>query len=359
MKALKYVIVYFIILQFVVPLLVPSHEVYHNRIDYELTKSNLHDIDAVLDQIKRQISRNKSDNYIILLGDSVIYGSPGNSDQPVNVYMEQLARQTYGNEAPAIYNLSMPAMQLGDIYTMLLKLDEHKISTDRVIFNIRYASFVERTPWPPAVFWLKDELRKLDPETFAHIRPQLEATGYTGPEGLYERYKHLLHEDLLPKVSMFRYKDFIIKSVKHAYSKARGIPIPDDALGDPRPWFEKEGLEQYLKSDEIANSYSDMSFDLSEESPDVFFLNQIANHQQGTDTMIVLTGVNQQLMKDYVQKEGYKQNMSRIDRMMESFPFPYINLEGKIDDALFTDHTHFTAEGHEALGSLLWNAYIK
>lgn len=359
MKALKYVILYLIILQLAVPLLVPDHEVYHNRIDYELTKSNLHDIDAALDKIKRQISRSKSDNYIILLGDSIIYGSPGNSDQPVNVYMERLARETMGEEAPAIYNLSMPAMQLGDIYTMLLMLDKHNISTERVIFNIRYASFVERNPWPPAVFWLKDELRKLDPDTFAHIRPQLESTGYSVPEGLYEKYKHWLHEDVLPSMSLFRYKDFIIKSVKHTYTRAKGLPIPDDALGDPRPWHQKEGLEQYLKSDEIVNSYTDKPFDLSDASPDVFFLNQIVKHQQGTNTMVVFNGVNQTLMEAYVNKEGYRQNIARIDRMMESTPFKYINLEGKIDDALFTDHTHFTPEGHEALSGLLWEAYTK
>lgn len=359
MKAVKYVVLYLILLQFFIPYLVPMREVYHYRIDYDLTIAEPNNVDAALDQISREISSNPEDEYIVMLGDSVFYGSPGNSDQSPNAFMEQRALQDTETHIKKVYNLSLPAMQLGDLYTMLLKLDEHGISTDKLIFNIRYPSFMPREPWPPVVFWMQKQLKSTDPEVFAHVRPQLEASKYMLPDTLYEKYKSIIYDELLHRIPIYTYKDFLQKSWEHLKLSWKGEPVPDDALGDPRPWYVKEGLKTYLESDEIVNSYTDQPFDFSENSLDVFFLDQILEHQQGKDTLVVMTGINQELMEHHVTKQGYKDNMEQIDRYFEDKQVRYINLEGRMDDALFSDHTHFTPEGYEELGNLLWETYTK
>jgi len=48
-----------------------------------------------------------------------------------------------------VFNLFFKGTQLGDFYTMLFMLDQQAISTNRVILNVRYASYVPRTPYQP------------------------------------------------------------------------------------------------------------------------------------------------------------------------------------------------------------------
>src|SRR5690606_14463873 len=123
MKAVKYIILFMLAIQLILPSTLSMADVYHNRMDYVLVKSNLHDIDAVLEQMKREIKQQNLEDYVVVLGDSVLYGSPGDSNQVFNAFLQ------HNPDAPVIYNLSMPAMQLGDFYVMLLKLRESGIST--------------------------------------------------------------------------------------------------------------------------------------------------------------------------------------------------------------------------------------
>lgn len=360
MKAVKYVLVYLIAIQLFLPYAFPLSSVYHNRMDYQLmlNHNNMHDIDAVLQQVKRDIDRRGLTDYVIVLGDSVFYGSPGNSDQVFTVFMEQKPG------APVFYNLSFPAMQLGDLYTMLLKLDKFGISSDKLMLNIRYASFIPRNPNPSAVFWLGNDLRKLDPEAYAYIVPQLESNGFKTPKNPYETFQRALHEDWLPQLQLMRYKDYIQKNAKNWALQLRGRPIPDDALDDSRPWFVKKlergpEYEAYLQDEFLIASFTDKPFDLTENSPDVVFLNKIMERQKGKKTWIVLSGTNHDLMVGYVKEPGYAANLKSIEqmmgRMMEQHKgVSYINLEGVIPGELFTDHTHLTPEGNAKLADVLW-----
>ncbi|WP_010269242.1 SGNH/GDSL hydrolase family protein [Paenibacillus senegalensis] len=359
MKAAKYVVLYLIVLQFLIPYLVPNDKVYHNRMDYPLTAlKESNNIDPVLAYIKREIDANPQDDYIIMLGDSVFYGSPGNSDQSPNVFMEERAQADPNSTIKRVYNLALPANQLGDLYAMLLKLDQYEISTDNLIFNIRYPSFMPREGWPPTVFWMQKQLRARDSDTFEHVSAQLKATKYELPQSWYDHYKFFIYEEIMQRIPMFQYKDYLQKAWEHTKLHVQGKPIPDDSLGDPMPWYTKGHLWEYMENDEIVNSYTDKPFDFSETSLDVYFLEQILKHQQGKNTVVVMTGVNQELMQDFVSKPGYQENMKQIDRLFEGREVRYINLEGVLDDDLFSDHTHFTPEGYEALGNLLWDTYI-
>ncbi|MFK7695071.1 hypothetical protein [Paenibacillus sp. HJGM_3] len=350
MKSLKYVIVFLLIIQFFLPSQLSLADVYHNRIDYERVKSNLHDLDAVMQQIQKEIKRKKLQDYIIILGDSVLFGSPGNSDQSVNVFMQEQPG------APAIFNLSMPAMQLGDYYVMMLKLKKFGISTDNLILNIRYAMFIERDPFPSPVFWLADELRGLDREAYDRVLTPLKNAGFKPPSTPFQWYKYFLHHVVLPKVGLFRYKDNIKLDYYHDYLKLTGKPIPGDALGDSRPWFEKD-FADFMHDPQLLQSFSDKPFDLTENSPDIYFLNKMTAFQEGKKTLVLLTGTNHEMMKEHVNKPGYIANMQALNAYMAKQPFQYADLEGRIPDSLFTDHTHLTPEGYHRMADLIWQEW--
>ena len=55
MRTFKYVILYLLIIQLVLPLLVPLEAVYNFRMDYEIVKDRIEDIDPVLEQISKTI----------------------------------------------------------------------------------------------------------------------------------------------------------------------------------------------------------------------------------------------------------------------------------------------------------------
>ncbi|WP_127581485.1 hypothetical protein [Paenibacillus koleovorans] len=350
MKSVKYVVLFLLIIQFLLPSGLRLSNVYHNRLDYDKVKSNLHDIGAVMEQIQKEVKRKDLKDYIVILGDSILFGSPGNSNQVINAYMEQ------EQGAPAIFNLSLPANQPGDIYTMMLMMDRYGLSSDNLILNIRYASFIERDPYPSAVFWLQDELRKYDREAYDRVLPQLKSAGYKPPSSLYDRYKHMLHEQIMPSLELFRYQDFIKKGINYNYKHLVNEPIPDDALGDTRPWKEKD-FADFMTDESLINSFSDKAFVMTEESPDIYFLNKMIAHQKGKRTLFLLSGTNHEMMSEYVTKPGYKMNLELIDRYMANQPVGYVNLEGRMSNDLFTDHTHFIPAGYEELADVIWTEW--
>lgn len=357
MKSIKYIIIYLIIIQFALPFFFSFDKVFHYRMDYNVVKDNLHDIDTVLDKIKIEINKKKLKDYIVILGDSVPYSGPGNSNQSIGYYMNKLSKEAYGENAPVIFNLSMPAMQTGDIYTMLLKLDERGISTDNLIIDVAYSGFLNRNPDPPIVFWLKEDLKKVDEETFNEVLPQLKANGYKEPETLFKKFQQSV-ADAMYVSSIYKYKDFIIREAEFAYKRiVRGEQIPDDSLGDARVWSEKEGLRELLEKPEYMNGFSDQSFDMSQNNPQILFLEKILEHQKNKNTLVFLIATNEELMKPEVTKQGYKDNLAKIDEYFSTKPVTYINLQGEIEQQLFTDHVHLTSEGYKKLSQILWNQF--
>jgi hypothetical protein len=359
-KALRYSIILMILVQLLLPWCIPLNKVYPNRMDYNITMNNVSgNMDAVLEKIKMEIKQKHLKDYMVILGDSVMYGSPGVSAQAVNVFMEDMARKSAGKAQLRIFNLAYPSMQSGDMYTMLLKLDKAGISTQHVMMNFRYASFVPRVPSPPVVFWLKRDLKSLDAAEFKYVLPHLEANHYKDPAFFYGDFKDVLYHDIMPAIKLYRYKDYLIHMTQMLKLKLTGHKLPDDHVvnGDLRPWFVKQALEKYVQSDEIKRSYSDVPFNMTDSNIDIHFIEKILQHQKGKETFIIMSGANQTLMKQYVEKPGYQQNLKAIDSYFQQKDVKYINLEGKISDSLFTDFTHFTAEGNQAMATLLWQFY--
>jgi hypothetical protein len=356
-RTILYTVIVLVVLQFVFPYCVPLSVVYHNRSDYQLGLDNIQDIDVTLDKIKMEIRQKKIQNYGIILGDSVLYGSPGNSDQPVNVYMEEELRRTTGDPNYRLFNLAFPAMQNGDIYVMLLKLDRLGISTDHLILNARYSSFVPREPGPRAVFWFYNDLRDLDPASYDKVLPQLKANGIEPPSTFYEITKNWLKQDVLPSFTPYAYRDYFRKMMTQSLMTLANKPIPDDALGDIRPYYQKPDLEKYVQSDEVRSGYNDVPFDMTPSSFDIYFMDKIVEHQKNKKTLMVLTGANQTLLKSYIEKPGYPANLASLDRYFQSKPVQYLNLEGVLPDTLFTDHTHLIPDGYRKLSEILLQHY--
>ena len=99
-------------------------------IDYDLIKDRPSNIHLVLETIKRQIDRDNIEDYILIIGDSVAYSSPGKDNQSIGYYMEDQFKTT--NKDIHVFNLSLPSNQTGDIYTILLMLDQYNISNVKI-----------------------------------------------------------------------------------------------------------------------------------------------------------------------------------------------------------------------------------
>ncbi|MGI6227450.1 MAG: hypothetical protein ACOYJ1_14470 [Peptococcales bacterium] len=351
MRTFKYVLIYLLIIQFALYYFVPLDMVYGYRMDYEVLKDNIHNIDTILEQISKEIKQKELRDYLIILGDSVAFSGPGHSTESIGYYLEEMITENEGQKATRVFNLSMPAMQVGDIYTMLLKLDEYDISTQNLIFNITYAGFVKRNPDPPSVFWLQDDLKNMDEVSYYSVKANLEANNPSKDnKDFMKHFTAFLQNTIYPKLSLFQYKDFIKNSILN--------PNGDDALGDARVWSEKEGLRELLNQYEYQLGFSPDSFDMSSRNPQVYFLNKIIEHQRDKNTLIFLAGTNEVLMAPEVSTAGYQDNLKRVDEYFQNKGIKYLNLQGKLPDSLFTDHIHLTPAGYYKLAEILYNHFL-
>lgn len=326
--------------------LVPMEDVYPDRLDYDTVKDDTRNLIAPIREVKAFIDSNKLDDYVVMVGDSVGFGSPVAPKDSMSAQF-RLFRQRSG-EGPAVFNFAMPAMQLGDVYTVLLMLRDYGISTDRVLLNIRYASFVERNPDPPAVFWLKEELKAYDPEAFERVRPQLESNGYKAPEAsMAKRFASML----VPPLSAVEYRDYLKQSLKLHW---KGDSLATHAIGDIRTWTEKQGLKEYLMQPEYTRIMTDQPLKLDESSIDVYFLDRILGLIDKRKSLFYMGGVNPVLMREFVEKPGYKANLAAIEQMFRDRGVRLINYQGQLPHELYTDHEHFTPEGYRVLGERLW-----
>jgi len=351
MKTFKYVVIYLLAIQLILPYIIPLELVYQERLDYNLVKDNMESLDIALEGISHQIKSENLQDYVVILGDSIAFSGPGPSQASIGHYLQELADDS---TAPArVFNLSMPAMQMGDIYLLLLKLDHYGISSDNLILNVDYKGFTERQPGPPIVFWLQDDLKYLDADSLDLVRQNLQANHKLPSSDLSAS----IHRFLWNYAEMFRYSAMIRKGLQHLAGSALGAAPGDDSIGDARAWNQKPGLRQILEREEYQQEFNPAPFDMNKDNLQVFFLDKLVAHQQGKHTLIWLAGANQELMRPEVSNPGYLDNMERIDRYLAGQPVSYVNANGKIQDALFSDHLHLTAAGYQELARLLWENF--
>lgn len=227
-----------------------------------------------------------------------------------------------------------------------------KIKHERINeYIVTYAGFVAREPGPPIVYWLRRDLERLEPETYGRIREHLESN--IDDQGNVGQVESFLRRWVCPKIPLTRYKDYL---QSYFWKHVLGLVRPGEK-GDTRPWSEKPYLKELLSQPVYQNEFSDRPFVMDDSNLNVFFLNKIIEAQKGSHTLMFLSPANTKLMGDKTGKPGYQENVRRIDGYFQARPVHYINLQEKIDQAMFTDHVHLTAEGYEHLAEILWSEF--
>lgn len=353
MKTFRYVLVYLLAIQLALPFWIQPQLNFQDRMDYNLVKDNTGIIDEILEHLSQQIKQENLKDYIVILGDSVAFSGPGNASQSIGHYMQDYARVSSPSSPTHVFNLSLPAMQMGDIYTMLLKLDEYHISSQNLIMDVAYQGFAPRDPSPAIAFWLEDDLQTLDRSSYDHVRENLEANQTQSQSRVEADVNQLLWNHIAP----LHYRGFIKRAALQAGHYLIGAGPLDDSIGDTRPWYEKPGLSDLLDQAEYERDFSTQPFDFSPGNPQIYFLDKIIDHQQGKHTLVFMAGVNQELMHDKVNDRGYVSNLQKIDNYFKSQPVQYIDLSGRIDSRLYSDQLHLVAEGNRKLAEILWDNF--
>ncbi len=339
-SSLKWVLIYLLVIQFGLGYVIPTSWTYDQRIRYEVFKEDTTVLDVVLDQIKARIDREDLTDYVIILGDSVGYSGPGGPDQSIGYYMSQISREQ--GRPLTVFNLALPAMQTGDLYTVLLKLRAKGIATPRLVINLLHAGFVVRAPYPPVVFWLDNDLKQMDPDSWSRFRQHLIDAGRAKEDplltALFQRY-------IAPHVSLLRYRP-VIKGELMSLFSAREVY-------DTRAWTEKPGLAELLQGYEYQIGFNPAPVDLTEQNPQIYFLQKIMDLTRNDQVLYYLTPTNQELMKPNVTNPGYRENVTRISEWMTAQGVDYLDLESALDPSLFADHVHLTPEGYRVLAGRL------
>ena len=350
-KTAVYFFVYLLLIQIFLPYLTPGQFIYDQRLNYDLVKNRPTNMEAVLEQVKLTIDREELREYAVLLGDSVAYSNPGQASESIASRLNEMwAAEGAGYP---VFNLAMPAMQTGDVYTMLLAMHRHGISSDRLILDVTYAGFIERDPEPPAVYWLAEQLKYLDSAAYEKIEPILPDYARISPvkitdfSAINRRFGTLLFEN----VNFLKYKDlwqsYFIRHYRQLRNQPEAPPTPT------QPWFTKGFLPELLQQPEYQRDFNDAPFVMADSNPQCYFLDKILELQQGKSTIIFLSGVNPALMEENINKPGYQENLAKIDEYFEDKDVIYLNTYYLIDDEMFSDHMHLTSDGYCFLARIL------
>ncbi|WDV46777.1 hypothetical protein PV797_03550 [Clostridiaceae bacterium M8S5] len=341
-KSLLFILLLFIVFQIAYPHLFDLSDVYSQRVNYDIFKDNVSCIETVLDKISEDINTNNYNNYIIILGDSVAYSSPGNDTESIGYYMNEIIKNN--NDYDKVYNLAIPSMQMGDIYVLLNMIHSHDISTNNLIVNVIYPGFINCVPYNTPVFWMKDYLREIDKHTYDKVYSEF----YPNIDESAKDYtlSSITHY-LKTNVTILKYKDYFKHKIESAFISK--IPKASQA------WTEKPFLYDLIKTNDYEYIYTDKLFAFNESTPQIYFLEKIIDMQKGKNTLFFLASMNEKLLGDSVHAKGYVTNMNNIDAYFnEKADIKYINYNKKIDFNLFSDHIHLLPEGYKFLASDLY-----
>ncbi|REK71387.1 hypothetical protein [Paenibacillus paeoniae] len=346
---IAFALLLFILTQFAASYMVKLDTVYKHRLNYDMFLEDAKVMGIVVDEMAREIKDKGLTNYAILIGNSVAWGTNESSDHSLGRYLSDAATADEDDKLEAVFNLSAPSIMAGDAYTLLLMLDEHGIKTDNVMIGLTYSSFVQGGSGVRKVFWLGDDLKKQDPAMFEKVLPHLEANGYKNMTG-WKETEHNAIDAVSEWIPVVKYKTVIQESIKQSGKKS-------DLMGDPRAWDEKKFSEKWITSPQYLNFFNPEPFDMSEANWSVYFMNRIAEHQQGKRLFVFVAGSNGELSKQEVTHPGYIANMEKIDTYLSEFGAEYVILQDRIAPNLFTDHVHLTKEGNEQLARIIWDTW--
>lgn len=341
-KVILFVFIYSFIIQFSLGHVAPTKAVYNYRMEYDFIKDNPSNLVVVLEHMKREIHKKENHDYVVILGDSVEYSSPGKATESIGYYM-QLQYETLKKDID-VYNLALPSNQMGDIYTLLLELDRYGISRDHVIIGVMYSGFTVRNPDPSPVFWFYEPLKEEDGEAYAVVEDSLKLNGKVSLNRLSDA-KNIL----LDKIAIIKYKD----TFRADMLKALGMYKTSYENEISQNWRAKPYLGELLKQPLYQRFFSDEAFIMNDSNPQLYFLDKIIELQSGHQTLFILSDVNHELLKEETSKDGYKENVKRIEAYFKAQNVQYLDLENQFNVELFSDHVHLIPEGYEVMAQTL------
>lgn len=358
-----FVLLFCVVLQATIGLFIPTRWLYNYRVDYESVKNNMAaGLHLAIDRIAAEIEANPSQEYVVLLGDSVTYSGPGGPEQSIGYYLERWSRGATSEDraglapqevAPRkaqgrplkVYNLAEPGMMAGDIYTVLLMLQEKQIPLKRVALNLNYAGFPAKGQGQPYFAWLGEELRRLD-------RTAWEKAGGTASQR--PDWTKQFRTTVLKPIALWQYRDLLRA---HLLSPL-GLGASAEVI-DVRPWTEKPTLKDLMRQPLYQSVVDPRPLDLTETNPNVYLWNKMIEKLQGSDVLVYFSPVNQGLMGEWTQNPDYQANVRQIDAFFASKPIRYVNWEsGFMPDPLFTDHLHMVPEGYQKLAAAIGEALM-
>jgi lysophospholipase L1-like esterase len=89
----------------------------------------------------------------------------------------------------------------------------------------------------------------------------------------------------------------------------------------------------------------------------IYFLNKIAAHQKGKQTLVFMAPVNPELLVQ-VKEPAYQENLHRAAQYFSAQELQYVDFHGQIDQRFFTDHVHLTGEGYQLLARKLTENFV-
>jgi hypothetical protein len=333
-RVIAWLVFMLLLIQVGLPLLIPASWVYHYRVEYNMVKEHMATgLDRAIAQIAREVQANPSQEYLVLLGDSVTYSGPGAAEQSIGYYLEEWSRAQ--GRPVKVYTLAEPGMMPGDFYAVLLMLREHKIPLKKVAINSIMAHFAPHDPNEPYYGWLGEELRRRDPEAW------VKAGGEAAPQPSWTKR---FRESVLAPVTLWEYRDVI------RYHIGLGATAE---VSDLRPWTEKPFLKDLMRQPLYQRVVEPTPLDLTAANPTAYLWDKILTNLKGADVLVYTNPVNQGLMGEWVTNPGYQANIERIDTFFKGEPTRYVNWEKAMPDSLFADHLHLTPEGYRKLAALL------
>ena len=344
-KVILYFLVYMMLFQIFLPYLVDSSVIYDSRIEYELIKNKHENIRTALEQIERVIRKEDLDDYIVLVGDSVMYSSPGSQNQSIGYYMEKILQEDGKNLG--VFNLSVPSNQIGDIYAILLLMDEYNISRENIVIDILYQGFVGRNPYPAPIFWFNDVLKEKDMEAYDHCFDLEVMNDKISPDS-EKRLVDELKKSIFDKISVLKYKDII----KAGFVKKLD-GINQNLSNEGQSWQEKDFLVGMLGEPTMYRIFSTKEFDMTEKNYQVYFLEKIIDLQEGKNTLFFLHPANMVLLDKVKETPGYDANLKLVEGYFLGREVPYRDMTGFVDNGLYSDHLHLVPEGYNQLAEEL------
>lgn len=344
-RTILFIILFYVISQLFFSFVFPTSYVYNDRLNYDVFKDNVYTIEPAVKAIKATIDREKLQNYIILIGDSVCYGTPCPPDKTMSSYMNDIARREKSNIR--VFNVGIPSTMFGDFYTVIKLLNSYDISTQNLILNFSCWEINAKTP----TYWFRHYLKELDGESY---KKMLEM-GYIKEKSTWQNIKSQIYHIANKNVAMIGYSGFVTNKIKTEANTLLGQPVTELKV-----WSQKrQKLDKALNLPENRWYYTDKKYNLEENSPQIYFLNKIAEVQKGKNTLYFLNAMNEGLLPEATAKEGFQNNMAAIRKTFSNRGLNFIDYNKKVDNKYFSDHVHLLPEGYKFMAEDLWRRIIK